>query len=83
MREISREDLVRILGEAKVQKAEALSEEEFETLKLDRLSTLLKAYEIVMHKELFEARRAYLTGLDLELQTALIRHVLDTQHAGI
>lgn len=77
--DISREELVRILGEEIVSRAETLDEEAFQQGKWNRLPALLHAYEKVYHKRVFEARRSYLTGLDEELKILLVRHIFDQQ----
>lgn len=82
MVELTRDQFVRILGEDKVRRAEELPQEEFENLKWDRLNELLSVYEKVTHTELFEARRSYITGLDVPMQLLLMRHVFDLQNTG-
>jgi hypothetical protein len=77
--EITRDQLVRILGEQTVRKAETLPEEVFQERKWERLQALLHAYEKVYHTSLFEALRSYLTGLDDEMKVLLVRHIFDQQ----
>lgn len=77
--DITRDELVRILGAPLVERAEALSEDEFQQLKWDRLTDLLRAYEKVYHTPLFEGRRTFLLGLDENMKLALVRHIFDQQ----
>ena len=77
--EISRDELVRILGAPLVERAESLSEDTFQQLKWERLTDLLRAYEKVYHTSLFEGRRSFLLGLDEDMKTALVRHIFDQQ----
>jgi len=74
--EVSREDLVRILGLPRVRQVENLPEKEWEERKWERLSDLLYAYEKLRREPTFEARRSCLLGLDMTLQTLLARHIL-------
>ncbi len=76
---ISRENLIRILGSEKVEKAESLSAEEFDELKWELLPQLLQAYEKIDHIPYFEARRSYLLGLPEPLQIALVRHIFEEE----
>lgn len=78
--DISRDDLVRILGAHVVERAEALSEDAFQDRKWNRLTDLLRAYEKLYHTPLFEARRGFLLGLDDELKVTLVRHIFDQQN---
>lgn len=78
--EIKRDELVRILGEDIVKRAEALNEDTFQEQKWNRLQSLLHAYEKVFHTRIFEARRSYLTGLDDEMKVLLVRHIFDQQN---
>lgn len=75
--EITRDQLVRILGEEKVKQAETMPDEEFQQQKWDHLPELLNAYEKVYHTNLFEARRSFLLGLPVHLQILLVRHIFD------
>lgn len=77
--EIPRDELVRILGAPLVERAESLTSEEFQELKWERLTDLLRAYEKVYHTPLFEGRRSFLLGLDEDMKTALVRHIFDQQ----
>lgn len=78
--EISRDQLVRILGDEIVRKAETLQEEIFQERKWERLQALLHAYEKVYHTTIFEGLRSYLTGLDDEMKVLLVRHIFDQRN---
>lgn len=77
--EITRGELVRILGADIVKRAEQMSEDDFQTLKWDNLTQLLRAYEKVYHTPLFEARRSFMTGLRDDMKVLLVRHIFDQQ----
>ncbi|MGI6457661.1 MAG: hypothetical protein ACOX5R_18870 [bacterium] len=76
---ISREDLVRILGNTIVEKAEKMPEEEYEELKWAHLTEILKHFEKVAHTSLFEARRSYLLGLNTLMKVMLVRHIFESE----
>ncbi len=80
MVEITRDELVRIVGEPVVVRAESLSDDEFQELKWNRLTDMLRAYEKVYHTPLFEARRSFLLGLDEEMKVTLVRHIFHQQN---
>lgn len=77
MKQVTRTDLVRILGEPVVAEAERMSPEQFTEKKWDRLPELLRACEKFYDTSLFEARRSFLLGLDPDLRRLLVRHLLD------
>ncbi len=77
---LNRQDFLRILGEARVAQAEAMTQEDFEEKKWDRFEELLAVYDKVCHTTLFEAKRSYITGLDIEMQLLLIKHTFDIEN---
>ena len=77
MKQTTRADLIRILGEPAVAEAERMSPEQFTERKWDRLPELLRACEKFHDTPVFEARRSFLLGLDPELRRLLVRHLLD------
>jgi hypothetical protein len=76
---ISRADLIRILGQEMVERAESMPLEEYEEQKWERMTELSRHYDKIVHTPLFEARRSFLLGLDEPMKILLVRHIFETE----
>ena len=76
---VSRNDLVRIVGEEQIRQAEQLPVDQFDDLKWNHLPEFLHHYEKLSHLDYFEAYRSYLLGQNPVLRQLLIRQLLNAE----